>query len=356
MLEVVAVIAAPRERIDKRRLQGLIQGAKKALFPCVRQYRRHNPKLELASDDGGNDEDLIGERRQPAQSLTDGRAHVLGDRARLSGLQPRDLRHEERVPAGSRVDQLDHLLRRLLAGDTRHELPRVFRGQPTQCDPGHAHARELAERLRERRPNLALPIGGHDQHGVAGKLLGDELEEQQRVLIRPMKILENKQNWRLQRGTLQKRVHGVEELEPVRLNLRCGRNAKPLAYLRDDEAEATSRGTEDATKRRDAAALGKRADDLCPRPVRRRRLALYAAPPEYAHGSGGRDGGELLDQPGLANAGLATDQHDLSVAALRFFERATQHRQLALPADEHAARWCVPHSLPLPSSTGTGRQ
>ena len=197
MLEVVPIIAAPLERLDERRLQSLIQGAKKALFPCVRQYRRHNPKLELASDDGGNDEDLIGERREPAQSLRDCRAHVLGDGARFNGRQPRDLRHEERVPAGSRVNQLDHLGRRLLAGDTRHELPRVFRGQPTQGDPGDPHARELAKRLRQRRPNLAVPIGRHDQHSVAGKLLGDELEEQQRVLISPMKILENKQNWRL---------------------------------------------------------------------------------------------------------------------------------------------------------------
>ena len=120
------------------------------------------------------------------------------------------------------MHQLDHLVRRLLAGDTRHELPRVFRGQPTQGDPGDPHARELAKRLRQRRPHLAVPIGRHDQHTVAGKLLGDELEEQQRVLISPMKILENEQNWRLQRGTLQKRVHGVEELEPVRLNFRCG--------------------------------------------------------------------------------------------------------------------------------------
>ena len=109
MLEVVPIIPAPLERLDERRLQSLIQGAKKALFPCVRQYRRHNPKLELASDDGGNDEDLIGELREPAQSLRDCRAHVLGDSPRFVGRQPRDLRHEERVPASSRVNQLDHL-------------------------------------------------------------------------------------------------------------------------------------------------------------------------------------------------------------------------------------------------------
>ena len=155
------------------------------------------------------------------------------------------------------MNQLDHLVRRRLAGDTRHELPRVISGQPTQGHPGDPHSCELAESLRQRRPNLAVPIGRHDQHTVAGKLLRDELEEQQRVPISPMKILENKQNWRLQRRTLQKRVHGVEQLEPVRLNLRYGRNAKPRGYLRDDEAEATSRRTEDATERRDTAALGK---------------------------------------------------------------------------------------------------
>ena len=263
MLEVVAIIAAPLERLDQRRLQGLIQGAKKALFACVRQYRRHNPKLELASDDGGHDEDLIGERREPAQSLRDCRAHVLGDGPRLNGRQPRNLRHEERVPVGSRVNQLDHLVRRLLAGDTRHELPRVFRRQPTQSHPGDPHSGELAERLRQRRPNLVVPIGRHDQHTVAGKLLRDELEQQQRVLIGPMKILENKQNGRLLRRTLEKRVHCAEELEPVRLNLRYGRNVKPLAYLRDDEAEATSRGTEDATKRRDRLQRSANEPTIC---------------------------------------------------------------------------------------------
>ena len=118
MLEVVAIIAAPLERLDERRPQRLIQGAKKGLFPCFRQYRRHNPKLELASDDGGNDEDLIGELREPAELLRDGRAHVLGDGARFNRRQPRDLRYEERVPAGSRVNPLDHLRRRRLAGDT----------------------------------------------------------------------------------------------------------------------------------------------------------------------------------------------------------------------------------------------
>ena len=42
-----------------------------------------------------------------------------------------------------------------------------------------------------------------------------------------MKILDDNQNRRLPRGTLQKRVHSVEELKPIRRRYR--RNVKPLA-------------------------------------------------------------------------------------------------------------------------------
>ena len=65
---------------------------------------------------------------------------------------------------------------------------------------------------------------------------------------------------------------------------------------------------------------------------------MYAAVPEDVYGAEDRDGGKLLNQTPLANASLATDQHYLSVTAPRLFERATPHRQLALPADEHSAR------------------
>ena len=86
----------------------------------------------------------------------------------------------------------------------------------------------------------------------------------------------------------------------------------------------------------DVAHVG--AQRLHPRPVGRRAAGLPAAPDADARPAGPRVVRELVGQAALADPGLAGDEHEPPATGDRVVERAEQHAELALAADEPAGR------------------
>ena len=71
-----------------------------------------------------------------------------------------------------------------------------------------------------------------------------------------------------------------------------------------------------------------------PRPERQHALGLVTAPEEHAQGAPAGLGHDLLDEPALAHAGLAGDEHEAAATARRLGQRGPQPAQLGLAADQ----------------------
>ena len=79
---------------------------------------------------------------------------------------------------------------------------------------------------------------------------------------------------------------------------------------------------------------------LDPRPVRRGAARLPAAPDQDLRLAPPRPGGELLDKPALADAGLARDEQDAPATAEGGAQGVVEGRELARSAHEHPAGRC----------------
>src|SRR5690348_6691266 len=79
-----------------------------------------------------------------------------------------------------------------------------------------------------------------------------------------------------------------------------------------------------------------RADELQPRPVRRRAAAFPTAGPENRYARGRRGAAELGREPALADAGVAGEEAEPAVPVHRRTQRGVQLRKLACAVDEGA--------------------
>jgi hypothetical protein len=93
--------------------------------------------------------------------------------------------------------------------------------------------------------------------------------------------------------------------------------------------------------------VGKAAQRLDHRRKRQPLLAQrHTTATQHLHPLPARDGGQLLDQPGLADPGLPAKQHDQRLAAGGTPEQLAQPRQLLGAADEPPGRDLVGHASP----------
>jgi hypothetical protein len=76
---------------------------------------------------------------------------------------------------------------------------------------------------------------------------------------------------------------------------------------------------------------------------------LDAAAGEDPRARRARAPGRLLDEPRLAHAGLAAQEHDRGVAREGSLERRRQRCQLGLPANEDRTHESASHGAHLPS-------
>jgi hypothetical protein len=80
----------------------------------------------------------------------------------------------------------------------------------------------------------------------------------------------------------------------------------------------------------------KRAQNLKPGPVRRSAVSLDAAPPRDGMTGGERAAGNLLGEPGLADARFADDEHEPPHPVRSVAKCRAQHRELVCTADQGA--------------------
>ncbi|GAB3942000.1 hypothetical protein GCM10027614_28280 [Micromonospora vulcania] len=213
--------------------------------------------------------------------------------------------------------------------------------QPAQLDPLHAPGPvQLGEERTQWVPALQL-VGavGADQQQPARPCGPDqEPDEVAGGPVGPVQILDH-QHQRLNVGEpLEQLGDQVEQVSARGLGERRGggdgQRRRHPAQLRQQAGELRLVPGEDLG----AVGPQHRAQGGGERGERQAGLAeLQALPDEHPRAGLGGVPGELLQQPGLADPGLAADQHGAGLPGPGPGQRAPQPRDLALAADEDGA-------------------
>ena len=317
--------------------------------------------VEDAPDERGRREELAGLVAQPFQPPADHQPHGLGNvelrdvdvgapvtlRVEQAALLEQVLEHlldEEGVAVALVVDRTDQPFGRLLAGqraEHRRHAPALEtpQGQPLR-EPAAA---EVFDRARERTPHLELDVtvGAEDQDRQLGQPVGHVLEQQQRRLIGPVKVVEDDQ----QRSDLcrprQEVADRVEQVAPFLLRRQVHRRwdvVEGAPELRADARDLSGRFSEDRPERLRALGAGEGLlEDLDPRGVRSGALPLDAVSGQDADAQAIGLRRELLRQARLAHAGLTADQHQGAPSRGGVLERAPEIGQFLLALDEGCA-------------------
>jgi hypothetical protein len=112
-------------------------------------------------------------------------------------------------------------------------------------------------------------------------------------------------------GVSQERCDRIEEPEPRLLGLerrRFGQSRDPLAHLGADLGDVGGAGPHNRHELLGRAVVDVRADDLHPRPVGGRALALVATTDEHLRSAQARVGRKLVRHARLADARLTDEQ------------------------------------------------
>ena len=107
------------------------------------------------------------------------------------------LLHEERVALRLAEHGLHQSRRRFLSGESLNHLGHAVFGETAQRHPsGQVAATQVLEGQGERVADvdLGVPICTDDEQGKFPETLGHMLEQQQRGLVRPLEVVEDKQH------------------------------------------------------------------------------------------------------------------------------------------------------------------
>ena len=263
-------------------------------------------RVLLEAEDGRDGEHLVGGVAEPREADADGVAHALRHLRRPDLGQPaEDLLDEERVAAGAGVDAGGDVVG---AEQRAGECGDVVLVEPAQPDAvERAVALEVGERAGERAvaAEFGVPVGADDRERPGARRPEHEAREQQRAAIGPVEVVDHQQQ---RRAVGERGVDGVEQAV-------AGAGFTGRAGL----------------ERVGGPGLAQR---LRERLERRERL-LRAAAEQDGGAVGERRGGELVGEPGLADAGLAGQQHQPAVAVhLHAGPRRAQAVELGAAADE----------------------
>ena len=190
---------------------------------------------------------------------------------------------------------------------------------------GERRERELlraAGQLTELVRRFPVPVRTEQQHPARRQRPGQEPEQPQRRLVRPLQIVEDDQQRPRACEGPQRAGH---RLEQPKLRIRGGDRAR--------RGRACG-GVEQPTR---LAELGHRqstrAEDLRPRPVRRRSVALPAGRLQDERlGSGLAD--QRPENRGLADPGIAADHQELTGTGQYVLDHGCGSRQHRCPPEE----------------------
>lgn len=299
-----AVLARCRGRLDQPERCGLVQRGEAAGFRG-RRHRGDHACSKLATHDRCRTQDVPRRRRQPGEPGRDRLAHRRRDAAAGKGAVVKsraDLGNEERV--ATRAGMNPHRLGvRDRVPDQRGQLPTDGRDvQTTQPDlPGHRFAGQLGHQHRMRR--LGVAMVDHQEQPLAAERPGEVMEQLQRRSVGPVRVVEDGHERPFPGHRVEQPGHRVEQAEPV-----LGRAVSVVRigvpdHLGDEPCQVTCQAVLGGQPR-EVDLPGRGAQDLPPRPVRRRAVPLDAAAPHDRCAARRGERRELLRQAGLADAGL----------------------------------------------------
>ena len=290
------------------------------------RHRRQEVERHAPPEHGGRGHD----RAHLGVEARDLVAHELGHRPRERGVLhalgevPRarhELLEEERVAAGARVERLDGAEGRILLEDGGQERAHLGGAEAGELQVGHrVPTLEAREELGGRMaPGEAVGAVGADHHQGAAFRLGQQLEGGQALGVGPVEVLEHDEAGpRIGEAAheVDSRPHAVFRGTPAVPD--GGEELLVLGHL------GVPQGIEEELHR---AAHGA-------------RIGLAG----QHEGARWGTGHQLLDQPGLADPGLAGDQGD-GRHGRRAHERA-EAAELSGSADHHRGETCAPHEHP----------
>jgi hypothetical protein len=277
--------------------------------------------------------------------------------APLAGEEADDLGDEERVAVGLLVHRHRQRRRRLHPCDRGYEAGHLRLVQAAQKQPPVVLAAgEVGQDSKQRMSpvHLGVPVAAHHQQPGTLQLPTQEPQQGQRRRIRPVQVVQHQQQRPAGGGRPQEAGQAVEQPEAGRLRLgrRRGRQVRQaLADGRHDLGDVGRTGTHVLAQRRRVACLDIGAHDLDPGPEGGRALSLPAAAPQHQDAAGAGLGGQLLGQPGLADAGLAGQQDHPAPAGQGGLQVDGERGQLGLAADERGRHRRPPPSLNRPMSS-----
>ena len=222
-------------------------------------------------------------------------------------------------------------------------------------------ALELGKQRKEGMAPVELvgPIGrDHDQAGTA-RVARQEADEVAAPRIGPVDVLEDEDERALVSETAEELEHDLEEARLV-----GGRGQRPLTRgaslgrgkVRQEVRELDAAGAKELVEpigRQGTEQWTQGADDG--RVGEPGRAHLHRAADEDAGAALAGAAGELGDQPGLADAGLAGDQHERWLAGAGSVEGSGEAIELRRTPDEDRARDAghgVDHRTTAPRSPG----
>ena len=265
------------------------------------QHRLDQPRLGV-SGNGGH------ELRDPAsfgREACDARYHGIANRAGyLPGRRGEEFRQVEGIAAGRGIQAGSR------APECLRELGYRRLRQCCQRQPFHGLTRQKSDRNLQRMPrvNLIGAVGGDQQRARAADAAAEILHEVEGGVICPMHVFHD-QHDRLA-GTLEHIDRSCEN--PLAVGALRHRLEQRTAHL---------------------------ATDIGERPERLRRGQRIARAPQHAYGIA-TPAYELADHRGLADAGLAGDQHHATFAGRAYLVPACQLCELLI-AFEQQHRDCL---------------
>ena len=259
--------------------------------------------------------------------------------------QTDQLDHEERIPARTPVQRLAGGRRCLGPLDRGDESTNLGRGQPVQLDHGRAGpTSQLGHRLPECGVGAGRwgAVGGDEQERSAAGFPGDELEQPQRPAIGVVEIVEHDGQGLVGGSGDQKPGDGVEHQEPRLVPGPGGgdrQRRQAGAELWDQGRHLGGAHPQLGRQPNRFDAFEMAAERLRPRPEGG-RVAPAGGRPQDLDPLVGCERCQLLDQTGLADAGLAADQGDLGGWLPGGVDRGTQRGELRFPAHQggHASQ------------------
>ena len=315
--------------------------------------RAEQRPVETAAQHGGRADDLPGLRAHAVQPPPDrvgergghpGSAQVGGVPAAVP-LGQRPLRHQsgqdlldqERDALGPPGDEFVHRGRQVAGVQAgASHVGHRRRAKAAQRQHGGGSARR--ERAGQRGGFAALlisglPEGDEAQHPFGGQVVGEVLEQRQRLPVGPVQVLQGEHAARLRgQGAQQPQYRLAEEDRRLlpRHRLRWPPLGNQPSQYRAERAEFLAG--------RQAARSPGRGQRLGERPERRGRASGHGPPGQDGQAVLARRARDLPDQPRLADPGLAGQEHRAAAARSGRRQGGPQPTGLVVPPDQYRAQ------------------